>query len=51
MQFTKEDEWEEIKGRAQKDDPEKRLAANRKHTERLKLSPSPVQNQFLRKCK
>ncbi|MHC4307607.1 MAG: type II secretion system protein GspD [Planctomycetota bacterium] len=42
MQFTKEDEWEDIKGRAQKEDPEKRLKENRKHTERLKLSPSPV---------
>ncbi len=44
MQFTKEDEWEDIKGRAQKEDPEKRLEENRKHTERLKLSPSPVHN-------
>ncbi len=42
MQFTTEDEWEEIKGRAQKEDPEKRLEENRKHTERLKLSPSPI---------
>ncbi len=46
MQFTKEDEWEDIKGRAQKEDPEKRLEANRKHTERLKLSPSPVQKSI-----
>ena len=42
MQFTTEDEWEDIKERAQKEDPEKRLEENRKHTERLKQSPSPV---------
>ena len=46
MQFTEEDEWEDIKGRAQKEDPEKRLEENRKHTERLKLSPSPVQKSI-----
>jgi hypothetical protein len=43
MQFTEEDEWEDIKGRAQKEDPEKRLEENRKHTERLELKPSPSQ--------
>ncbi|KHE93524.1 MAG: hypothetical protein K8F52_03720 [Candidatus Scalindua rubra] len=43
MQFTTEGEWEDIKGRAQKEDPEKRLEENREHTDRLKLSPSPVQ--------
>ncbi len=42
MQFTKEDEWEDIKERFQEEIPEKRLEENRKHTERLKLSPSPV---------
>ena len=46
MQFTKEDEWEDIKGRAQKEDPEKRLEENRKHTDRLQLSPSPVQKSI-----
>jgi len=46
MQFTTEDEWEDIKGRAQKEDPEKRLKENRKYTERLKLSPSPVQKSI-----
>ena len=46
MQFTTEDEWKDIKGRAQKEDPEKRLEKNRKHTERLKLSPSPVQKSI-----
>ena len=43
MQFTTEDEWKDIKGRVQKEDPEKRLEENRKHTERLEQSPSPVQ--------
>ncbi|MGR3302560.1 MAG: type II secretion system protein GspD, partial [Candidatus Scalindua sp.] len=43
MQFTNEDEWEDIKGRAQREDPEKRLEENREHTERLKLAPSPSQ--------
>ena len=42
MQFPLEDEWEDIKGRAQKEDPAKRLKENRKHTERLEISPSPV---------
>ena len=46
MQFTTEDEWEDIKGRVQKEDPEKRLEENRKHTERLKQSPSPVQKSI-----
>jgi type II secretory pathway component GspD/PulD (secretin) len=46
MQFTKEDEWEDIKGRAQKEDPKKRLEENRKHTDRLQLSPSPVQKSI-----
>ncbi|MGR3293913.1 MAG: type II secretion system protein GspD [Candidatus Scalindua sp.] len=46
MQFAKEDEWEDIKGRAQREEPEKRLEENRKHTERLKLSPSPVQKSI-----
>ena len=46
MQFTTEDEWKDIKGRAQKEDPEKRLEENRKHTERLKVSPSPVQKSI-----
>ena len=46
MQFTTEDEWEDIKGRAQKEDPEKRLKENRMHTERLKQSPSPLQKSI-----
>ena len=46
MQFTTEDEWKDIKGRVQKEDPEKRLEENRKHTERLKRSPSPVQKSI-----
>ena len=46
MQFTTEDEWKDIKERAQKEDPEKRLEKNRKHTERLKQSPSPVQKSI-----
>ena len=46
MQFTTEDEWKDIKGRVQKEDPEKRLEENRKHTERLKQSPSPVQKSI-----
>jgi type II secretory pathway component GspD/PulD (secretin) len=46
MQFPKEDEWTEIKERARKEDPEKRLEENRKHTERLKQSPSPVQKSI-----
>jgi type II secretory pathway component GspD/PulD (secretin) len=44
MQYTDEEEWEDIKGRAQREDPEKRLEENREHTERLRLSPSPSQN-------
>jgi len=43
MQYTDEDEWEDIKGRAEREDPEKRLEENREHTERLKLAPSPSQ--------
>ncbi len=43
MQYTDEDEWKDIKGRAQREDPEKRLEENREHTERLKLAPSPSQ--------
>jgi type II secretory pathway component GspD/PulD (secretin) len=43
MKYTDEDEWEDIKGRAQREDPEKRLEENREHTERLKLVPSPSQ--------
>ncbi len=46
MQFTTEDEWDDIKGRARKEDPEKKLEENRKHTERLKQSPSPVQKSI-----
>ena len=46
MQFTTEDEWEGIKGRAQREDPEKRLEENRNYTERLRLSPSPVQKSI-----
>jgi type II secretory pathway component GspD/PulD (secretin) len=46
MQFTTEDEWEDIKERARKEDPKKRLEENRKHTERLRLSPSPVQKSI-----
>ncbi len=51
MQFTKEDEWEDIKGRAQKEDPKKRLEENRKHTDRLMLSPSPVQKSISQEMK
>ncbi len=43
VQYTDEDEWEDIKGRTLREDPEKRLEENREHTERLKLSPSPSQ--------
>lgn len=43
MQYTDEDEWENIKGRAQREDPEKRLEENREHTERLRRIPSPSQ--------
>ncbi len=46
MQFTTEDEWKDIKGRARKEDPEKKLEENRKHTERLKQSPSPLQKSI-----
>ncbi len=46
MQFTKEDEWEDIKERAQKENPERRLEKNRKYTKRLKQSPSPVQKSI-----
>jgi len=46
MQFTTEDEWKDIKGRVQKEDPEKRLEENRRHTERLEQSPSPVQKSI-----
>ena len=46
MQFTTEDEWKDIKERVEKEDPEKRLEENRKHTERLKQSPSPVQKSI-----
>ncbi|MGR3301876.1 MAG: hypothetical protein ACUZ8I_05165, partial [Candidatus Scalindua sp.] len=46
MQFTNEDEWEDIKGRALREDPEKRLEENREHTERLKLAPSPSQKSI-----
>jgi len=46
MQFTTEDEWKDIKGRTQKEDPEKSLEENRRHTERLKQSPSPVQKSI-----
>jgi type II secretory pathway component GspD/PulD (secretin) len=49
MQFTTEDEWKDIKERAEKEDPEKRLEENRKHTERLKQSPSPVQKSISQK--
>ncbi|MCR4290841.1 MAG: hypothetical protein NUV86_11345 [Candidatus Scalindua sp.] len=49
MRFTTEDKWEDIKGRAQKEDPGKRLEENRKHTERLKVSPSPVQRSISQK--
>ena len=47
MQFTTEDEWDDIKERVQKENPEKRLEENRKHTDRLKQSPSPVQKSIL----
>ncbi len=43
MQYTDEDKWEDIKGRAQREDPKKRLEKNREHTERLKLAPTPSQ--------
>ncbi|MFQ5685884.1 MAG: type II secretion system protein GspD [Candidatus Scalindua sp.] len=43
MQYTDKDEWKNIKGRAHREDPEKRLEENREHTERLKLAPSPSQ--------
>ncbi len=43
MQYTNEDEWKYIKGRTQREDPEKRLEKNRKYTERLKLAPSQSQ--------
>jgi len=46
MKFTTEGEWKDIKGRTQIEDPEKRLEENRKHTDRLKLSPSPVQKSI-----
>ena len=46
MQYTDEDEWEDIKGRVQREDPEKRLEENREHTERLKLAPSPSQKSI-----
>ena len=49
MQFTTEDEWKDIKERVEKEDPEKRLEENRKHTERLKQSPSPVQKSISQK--
>ena len=51
MQFTTEEEWKDIKERAQKEDPEKRLEENRKHTERLKQSPSPVQKSIPQEMK
>ncbi|MBS1259612.1 MAG: Type 3 secretion system secretin [Candidatus Scalindua arabica] len=43
VNYTDEDEWKGIKGRTERDDPEKRLEENREHTERLKLAPSPSQ--------
>jgi hypothetical protein len=43
MKYTDEDEWEDIKRRTEREDPEKRLEENREHTERLKLAPSPSQ--------
>jgi hypothetical protein len=49
MQFTTEDEWKDIKERAEKEDPGKRLEENRKHTDRLKQSPSPVQKTISQK--
>jgi type II secretory pathway component GspD/PulD (secretin) len=51
MQFTNEDEWEDIKGRALREDPEKRLEENREHTERLKLAPSPSQKPIPQEMK
>ena len=51
MQYTDKDEWEDIKGRAQREDPEKRLEENREHTERLKLVPSPSQKPIPQEMK
>ena len=51
MQFTDEDKWEGIKGRTQREDPEKRLKENREHTERLKLAPSPSQKPIPQEMK
>ncbi|ODS32230.1 MAG: hypothetical protein SCARUB_02623 [Candidatus Scalindua rubra] len=43
IQFTSEDEWEDIKQRTLREDADKRLEENREHTERLKIAPSPSQ--------
>jgi len=43
IQFTNEDEWENIKERTRREDAGKRLEKNREYTERLKLVPSPSQ--------
>lgn len=51
MQFAKEDEWEDIKERTQREDAGKRLEENREHTERLKLAPSPSQKPIPQEMK
>ncbi len=53
MQFTSEDEWEDIKGRVQREDKDKdrRIEENREHTERLKLAPSPLQKPISQEMK
>ncbi len=43
VRYTTKEKWEDIKKRAQKEDPEERLDENREHTERLQVAPSPSQ--------
>lgn len=51
MQFTDEDEWGNIKGRAERENPDTRLEESREHTERLKQAPSPSQEPIPQEMK
>ncbi|MFQ5962707.1 MAG: hypothetical protein ACE5KZ_00300 [Candidatus Scalinduaceae bacterium] len=51
VKYTTKDKWEDIKKRAQKEDPSKRLDENREHTERLQLVPSPAENLLSQRMK
>ncbi|GJQ60321.1 MAG: hypothetical protein D8M57_08445 [Candidatus Scalindua sp. AMX11] len=51
MQFTKKDDWEDIKKRVQREEQNESLELGREHTERLQAVPSPSQNQISRVMK